>query len=182
MELSSLAMDVQSKTKPGEVWRTEAVQRPGEWPLSWKSPRISLQSCLVKRLGGEWTCDLVSTLHFHVHSFCSSLRLSSLSQKFLIFFFLLCVLAYLSDLLSSCMFLFSIQILTSFLFREDLSVFPLGQVWYYFILLLSAFLRNSFSFSTLNNNLAGQNILGCRFFPLRTLNMSFLQHFCREVS
>ena len=74
-----------------------------------------------------------------------------------------CVLAYLSDLLSNCVFLFSTQILSSFLFREDLSVFPLGQVWYYFILLVSEFLRNSFSLSTLNHNLAGQNILVCKY-------------------
>ena len=56
-----------------------------------------------------------------------------------------------------------------FLFRLDSSIFLLV------LLKSSAFtcLRNFFiSPSTINDNLAGQNILSCRLFPFRTLNIS----------
>ena len=91
--------------------------------------------------------------------------------------FLICILAYLSDLQSFYIFaspiVFSpfLQILASFLFREDLSIFLLGQLQYRCILLVFACLRLLFS-PILNYNLAGQSILGCRFFPFGILNIS----------
>lgn len=63
--------------------------------LSWKSPRISLQSCIVKRLGGEWTCDLCEHLAFPCSFLLLFIEVIITFTEIFDIFFLLCVLAYL---------------------------------------------------------------------------------------
>ena len=79
----------------------------------------------------------------------------SLTVLFLFFKEKICVMTYLSDLLSNCAFLFPID--SSFLFRDDLPIFPLGKVKYCCILLIFFFLYEKFfiSPSILNDNLDG---------------------------
>ena len=104
-------------------------------------------------------------------SFCFAFCLSFTIGFFFFFSFYICVLAYFSDcfpiVISSILFL-----LTSFLFREGLSVFLLEWVLYCCTLSFCLLEKFFVSPSILNYILAGYSIQGCKFFSFRTLNIS----------
>ena len=78
-----------------------------------------------------------------------------------------------------------LQILASLIFREELSIFLLGQVKYCFFLFFFSFCSSDKLFllpSILNDNITGQNILGYKFFLSRTLNISCYSLLAYKIS
>ena len=109
-------------------------------------------------------------------SFCCSLFYRRFHKLVFVFFFLIYILANLSDLLSNSDFVLPVSFCFFSILRRPFNIsFQIGLV---LLFSFHFYLSEKFFISPplLNDNLAGQSILGCRFSHFKTLNI-----FCHSL-